>query len=88
MTIHKGDTIRLKASFYTFAGALANPESVTCKVYNNSRNLMATPTAVYSSTGIYYADYTTAIEGMFTYEFTGTLEGSSILSRDGFVVGW
>jgi hypothetical protein len=88
MTIHNGDTIRLKATFYTFAGVLSNPTTVTCKVYNTNKNIMATLTPVYSSVGVYYADYTTAIEGMFTYEFSGTLEGSTILSRGSFTVSW
>ena len=86
--IHKGDTIRLKASFYTFAGDLANPSAVTAKVYDANHVLSATLVATYESTGVYYADYTTVLEGNFSYEFAGTLESKTILSRSTFIVGW
>ena len=86
--IHKGDTIRLKASFYTFADVLADPTSVTAKVYDKNHVLSATLTPVNESTGVYHADYTTVLEGTFSYEFAGTLESKTILSRSTFIVGW
>jgi hypothetical protein len=87
--VHKGDTIRLKASFYTFAGVLADPASVTCTVYDNSETPIIEPAvATKDSTGVYYFDYTTTALGSFSFEFSGTLEGKAILSRECFVVIW
>ena len=85
---HKGDTIRLKASFYTFAGALADPSDVSVTIYDSSRTVLVTGIPTKEVTGVYYYDYTTPAEGRFPFEFTGTLEGKTILARDGFSVGW
>jgi len=87
-TVHKGDTIRLKASFYTFAGVLADPTTVTYTVYDDAETVVTTGNATKETTGVYYADYTTTVRGTFSYEFSGTLESKSILSRDYFAVIW
>jgi hypothetical protein len=89
MTIyHKGDTIRLKASFYTFAGVLADPSTVTCTIYDSGGVVVTTGSATKETTGVFYYDYTTTTKGDFSFEFTGTLETKPILSRDYFSVGW
>jgi len=85
---HKGDTIRLKASFYTFAGVLADPSAVTYTVYDSDRDVVVTGTATKESTGVFYYDYTTTDVGDYTFEFSGTLETKTILSRDEFSVAW
>ena len=78
-----GDTIRLNASFYTFAGALADPDVVTVKIYSYiGKNVLATGTATKSSTGVYYYDYTVPDEkGDLVYEFSGTLENLPSVGR-------
>jgi hypothetical protein len=86
---HVGDTIRLRASFYTFAGVLADPTNITVKVYDAKRNVVAQASGASienPSTGVYYYDYTTDDEGEFTYEFSGLGEGTTILRRGIFVV--
>lgn len=86
---HKGDTIRLKATFYTFAGVLADPTGVTVKIYNEARQVVdqASGASITNpSVGVYYYDYTTDAEGEFTYEFSGLGEGTTILRRGVFVV--
>ena len=44
--------------------------------------------ATKDTTGVYYFDYTTTALGSFSFEFSGTLEGKAILSRECFVVIW
>ena len=85
---HKGDTIRLKASFYTFAGVLSDPTTVTIKIYDEGKTLIKSGTPTRESAGIYYYDYTTVADGKMSFEFSGSLEGNAILSRDYFSVGW
>jgi hypothetical protein len=87
-SVHKGDTVRLKASFYTFAGVLADPTTVSYTVYDDAETVIVTGTASKESTGVYYYDYTTTVRGVFSYEFNGTLETKTILSRDYFAVIW
>lgn len=87
-TYHVGDTIRLKASFSTFAGVAADPLTTTCKIYDTWKKVLVTATATNESVGVYYYDYTTTTEGIFTYEFSGALESKTILARDTFTVGW
>lgn len=79
-----GDTVRLKASFYNFSDALADPTGVTCTVYDGKKNkLVDAAVATKESTGIYYYDYTLPSTGFdpLIYEFCGTLEGTTALSR-------
>lgn len=86
---HVGDTIRLRASFYTFAGVLADPTNITVKVYDAKRNVVAQASGASienPSTGVYYYNHTTDDEGEFTYEFSGLGEGTTILRRGIFVV--
>jgi hypothetical protein len=91
--IYQGDTVRLKASFYNFAGALADPDAgtVTLRIYDAGRTLLETvanSSITKSSTGVYYYDYTTTAAGDLSYEFSGTLEGSTVLGRQMFEVEW
>ena len=79
-----GDTIRLNASFYTFAGALADPSSVKITIYDGMRDkLIDAESATKETVGVYYYDYlvpVSAPEPLY-YEFSGTLEGSTALGR-------
>lgn len=78
-----GDTIRLKASFYSFAGVLADPDVVTVKVYSHiGQQVLTTATATKDSTGVYHYDYTIPVEsGDLVYEFSGTMDGTVSLGR-------
>ena len=86
---HKGDTIRLKAIFYTCDGELANPTGVMLKIYDENRRVVTQVSGdsiQHPSAGEYYYDYTTDDEGEFVYEFSGIGEGTTILRRGIFVV--
>lgn len=79
-----GDTVRLKASFYNFSDALADPTGVTCTVYDGRRTVLVNAASTTKeSTGVYYYDYTVPSAGFdpITYEFSGTLEGTTALGR-------
>jgi hypothetical protein len=91
MTFYKGDTIRLKATFYTYADVLSDLSSgsPTLKVYDDHEILVSTiaPASVtHGTTGVYYYDYTTDRTGKHIYEYSGTLEGSTVLGRGTFNV--
>lgn len=86
---HKGDTIRLKATFYTFEGVVADPSNVMLKVYDEDRRVLVEADdgdLSHPSAGVYYYDYTTDVEGELVYEFSGLGEGTTILRRGVFVV--
>lgn len=91
MTVYaKGDTIRLKAAFYTYAGVLtdlASAPSVTIYTFSD-HTTVTTGTGTKESTGTYYYDYTSTAEGSYIYEFSGTLESKTILRRGAFSVGF
>lgn len=78
-----GDTIRLDVSFYSFAGVLADPDSVTVKIYAHiGQQVLTTATASKSATGVYYYYYTVPVEnGKLVYEFSGTMDGTATLIR-------
>ena len=81
--IFTGDTIRLDVLFYSFAGALADPDTVTVKIYAHiGQQLLTTATASKTSTGVYYYYYTVPTEnGKLVYEFSGTMDGTPTLVR-------
>jgi len=88
-----GDTIRIKATFKTFEGLLSdltNPP--TLKIYNPDKEIIATilgASLTHSSTGVYYYDYTLpSTEGKYTYEFSGTVESTTVLRRGHVDVGF
>lgn len=79
-----GDTVRLTASFYSFSNALADPANVKITIYDGRKTkLVDGVAATKSSTGIYYYEYLVPSTGFdpLTYEFSGTLEGSTVLGR-------
>lgn len=89
MTYYVGDTLRLTATFYTFAGVLADPTTVVVNIYDINRTLLVTAAAATKdSTGVYHYDYTTTVEGRLAVEFTGTLETKTVLTRTAFTVSW
>lgn len=91
MTIyHTGDTIRLQATFKTWAGTLSDLTAApSVKIYDAVKVQQGTTaTATKSSTGVYYYEYTASTAGQFTYEFSGTLEGKAVLRRGSFTVGF
>jgi len=86
-----GDTIRLTGDFKNWAGALADPTSVTVTTYDQNRNVLATlsgASVVKSETGKYYAEYLVPDVKMLIYEFTGTLEGGAITQRKSLNPVW
>jgi len=92
MNYYKGDTVRLKATFYNFAGSLSDlPSSPTLKVYDDHEILLSTvlPASItHGTTGIYYYDYTIPQVGRLIYEFSGTLESNTVLGRSTFNSVW
>ena len=93
MTYYKGDTLRLKAAFYNFAGEVADLAggSPTLKIYDDHQVLLTTvaPASITKeagSTGVYYYDYTTTQVGKLTFEYSGSLESSPVLGRSNFNV--
>jgi hypothetical protein len=79
-----GDTIRLKASFYNYSGALTDPDSVTVKIYTDIGPIqIETGAATKEATGVYYYDYTIPadINGALVYEFAGILDGTPTVGR-------
>lgn len=88
-TYTMGDTIRLKATFTTWAGVATDPTTPALKIYDESETVILTKTATdltKSATGVYYYDYTTTAKGLYYYEFSGTLESTVELERAEFYV--
>lgn len=84
MAAFVGDTVRLRSSFYNFAGELADPTSVTITIYDGDKVVLVNAGATTKeSTGIYYYDYTvpSTSPDPLVYEFSGTLESHVSLSR-------
>ena len=89
MVYYVNDTIRLTGTFYTWAGVLSDPTSVTVNIYDVTRTKLVTAaTPTHSGTGVYYYDYTPTVEGKHTIEFTGTLEGKAIVMRKYVTIVW
>jgi len=87
--VTSGNTIRLKATFYNFAGGLADLEGdPTLKIYTKAKVLVSTITTSiqHPSTGVYYFDRTTDTTGDMIYEFSGALEGTTTLVRGSYSV--
>jgi hypothetical protein len=89
-----GDTIRVLCEFKTFAGVYADPSTITLKVYDKDRQQIGSTISITEShktaTGKYQYDYTIpASTGTpITFEWSGTLEGSTALSRKDVSVTW
>ncbi len=86
-TYYKGDTIRLKGSFYTWADVLTDLSAApTVNIYNGEETLLTTGTATKESTGVYYYDYAPSSVGNYIYEFSGTSASAAMIRRDRFSV--
>ena len=90
MTYNYGDTVRLKATFKTFAGVLTDPSAISLKVFGaNDQTTPLTTKAIGDltkvSTGVFYYDYLIPAQGNFTYEYAGTLESTVSLARQRFI---
>lgn len=58
---YAGDTIKIKGSFKTFEGVLADPASITLKIYDTINNLLTTINVTATnkiSAGVYEVNYT------------------------------
>ncbi len=91
--MESGNTIRLKCNFKTFAGVDSDPESITLKIYNKYRKQIGNTISITNtnkvSTGNYQYDYTVPSGyDQIIYEYSGTLEGSTITARDAIDVSW
>ena len=87
--MRRGDTVKLTAVFRDWGGELVNPDNVGLKIYN------ARQVEVYSaslsdmdaeSLGSYCHFYTPENDGFYIYEFSGTLDGNTVLRRKDFEV--
>jgi hypothetical protein len=87
-----GNTVKLRCEFVTWAGTYTDPTSITLKIYDRNRVVLNTYTIDGSnkiSTGVYEKDYTIPSGyGDLTYEFAGTLEGTTTLGRATILREW
>jgi hypothetical protein len=93
MAYIQGDTVWLRATFYTRAGAVHDLTGVTCKVYADGR----TPIGIAItgdditkvSTGVYETPYVLPAYNSITYEFSGKdTDGNVQLYRDTIEIKW
>ena len=73
---YQGDTVKLRASFRNFAGALEDRTSVAVKIYNAGGTQIGTTisgaSVIRESTGIYYTLFTLPLGySTIIYEFSG-----------------
>ena len=89
-----GNTVRVRATFKTFAGVEADPSGITLKFYDQRRSQVgATLLGAQlsrSSAGVYSYMYEIpdTTSPYLTYEFKGTLEGTSIVGRGQIPIRW
>jgi hypothetical protein len=88
-----GDTVRLTAKFKKFDGTLDDPTDITLKVYDGNLQILSTiniESGNKVATGEYKYDYTIpdVKTNILFYEFSGTLEGSTIVGRDSISIKW
>ena len=87
MSYIQGDTVWLRAEFYSRAGQLYNPTNVKLKIFKDGKEQLGETieggSIVNVSTGIFEAAYTLPLgHNMLVYEFLGTdAEGKVQLSR-------
>lgn len=86
MTYFSEDTIRLKVEFKDFIGNYADPTDIALKICDAAHNQVGNDITIGAgekvNTGIYEYDYTVpAGTEEFIYEFSGTLNGSTVLGR-------
>lgn len=82
---NKGDTVRLKATFYDWNDTPVNVTGCTLKIYDANENVIETVETASlhtGTTGQYYYDWTVTETGLIVYEFSGTYDGHVILRRD------
>lgn len=89
-----GDTIRLKAKFYTWTGVVADPENIKLRIFNSYRKQLGEDIQIGHEhrvgAGTYQYEYTpTGQEGsILFFEFSGTLEGMPITNRSKVPIEW
>jgi hypothetical protein len=66
----KGEEVRLTGTF-TVGVTLTDPGAVTLRV-RDPEGTETTPATTQGGTGIYFADVTPALEGLYHYRFEGT----------------
>jgi len=85
MAIYKtGDTIRVSASFYSFAGVLTDCATTpTIKLYAADKTTVSvTGVVTRESVGVYHADLTLpTAEGTYYVETAGVAESKPIIER-------
>lgn len=84
-----GDTIKIRGTFKTFAGAAADPTDIVLKVFDERREQIGTDIAINedhkTALGVY--EYLYEIPYLRTdsidlyFEMSGTLEGTTVLER-------
>lgn len=86
-----GDTSRLYTSFYNYADALADPDTVTVVIYSHEGQVeLKTGAATRESTGVYYYDYIipAGVPSPLVYEFGGMLDGKPTVNREYLEIAW
>ncbi len=86
-----GNTVRLQASFYDWGGNLADPADVTLRIYDHKKQQLGddiTTDISNPSAGVYQYEYTVPDVPMFYYEFSGTLEGKTVVYRKAVETRW
>lgn len=91
-----GNTVRLTASFYNFAGVLTDPTggSIVVKFYDSKMVQIGATVplslANQTSAGVYKYEYTIPVTTSPTiiYEFSGTVDGVTSLNRGVIPVRW
>lgn len=93
MAVLSGDTVQLTVEFKTFAGAYADPTDISLTIYDTNKNIvtsydLVSPTNT-TGTGQWFYNYTVP-DGYkeLIYEFSGTLESTTILSRKILPITW
>ena len=75
-----GDIVLVTATFTDVSGNLIDPSAVTC-AYKITNSSASTAAVTHVSTGIYTAQISIAIDGLYTYRFAGT--GAAQAAKEG-----
>lgn len=85
-----GDTVRLRATFFSYVGLPADPDNVVCTIYSHiGKETLESGAAQREAKGVYYYDYTIpAVEGALVYEFAGEHDGQPTVGRTKLNIRW
>jgi hypothetical protein len=85
-----GDTVRLRATFFSYEGTPADPDNVVCTIYSHiGEAILESGEAQREAEGVYYYDYTIpAVEGALVYEFAGEHDGQPTVGRTKLNISW